>query len=475
MIDVQLYIDGQWTDGSEGRRFSVDNPATGELMGRAIDASAADVDAAISAAERASKGWASTFVAQRAEILTKIYEDLMAHQDELARLLTEEEGKSLKEARSEVAYGARFFRFYASDVWRIEGDTLPQPGPDRAVWTTKVPIGVTVLITPWNYPLAMICRKMAPALAAGCPVIVKPAEQTPLVAARLFEVLAAAGLPAGVVNLVTGDPNRIGPLLLEDARVRKISFTGSTAVGQVILRHAASHIASVSLELGGNAPFIVFDDVDLDQVVEAILSCKFRNAGQICVAANRIYVQRNILSALGERLGQAVTQLRVGDGLEADTVIGPLINQEAVEKVTSHVQNAVGAGARVVVGGQTLQRPGYFYAPTVLTDVHESMQLALEETFGPVAPLFAFDSEEEVFERANRTKFGLAAYVFTRDLGRAMRAAAALEFGMVGINDPVPSLAEVPIGGMKESGLGREGGHEGLAEFLETKYVSVRW
>jgi succinate-semialdehyde dehydrogenase/glutarate-semialdehyde dehydrogenase len=475
MIDIQLYVDGQWTDGSEGQRFVVDNPATGEPLGRAIDASAADVDAAISAAERASKVWASTFVAQRAEILTKIYERMMLHQDDLARLLTQEEGKSLKEARSEVAYGARFFRYYASDVWRIEGDTLPQPGPDRAVWTTRVPIGVSVLITPWNYPLAMICRKMAPALAAGCPVIVKPAEQTPLVAARFFEVLTDVGLPPGVVNLITGDPNRIGPLLVEDARVRKVSFTGSTAVGQIILRQAASHIASVSLELGGNAPFIVFDDVDLDPVVEAILSCKFRNAGQICVAANRIYVQRSILPALGERLGQAVTQLNVGDGLDSETVIGPLINQDAVEKVTSHVQNAVGAGARVVVGGQTLQRPGYFYAPTVLTDVHETMQLAREETFGPVAPLFGFDTEEEVYERANRTKFGLAAYVFTRDLGRAMRAASALEFGMVGINDPVPSLAEVPIGGMKESGLGREGGHEGLAEFLETKYVSVRW
>jgi succinate-semialdehyde dehydrogenase/glutarate-semialdehyde dehydrogenase len=455
--------------------FNVENPATGTVIGRAVDATAPDVADALEAATRVAADWAHVPPAKRAELLDNMADALMENADALAPLLTEEEGKPIKEARSEIAYGARFFRYYAGEVQRIEGDTFPDPEAGRATFTRKIPIGVSVLITPWNYPFAMICRKMAPALAAGCPVIVKPAEQTPLIAAALFRVLDRLGVPPGVMNLVTGDPTRIGPLLLSDARVRKISFTGSTAVGKLILRAAAEHVASVSLELGGNAPFIVFDDSDLEQVIPAILACKFRNAGQICVAANRIYVQRRHLDAVADALADALSHLTVGNGLSAATDMGPLFDAAAIAKVSQHVQDAAANGARVVIGGHELDMPGYFYAPTVLTGASESMLVAQEETFGPVAPLVAFDSESEVYERANETPYGLAAYVFTRDLGRAMRAIRALHFGMVGVNDPVPSLAEVPIGGLKESGIGREGGHEGISEFLETQYVSVRW
>ena len=475
MIDVELYYDGRWRPGRRAQRFRVRNPATGATIGSAATADAEDLDLVIQSAVRAGPSWADSPPERRGRTLQAAYQAIMENQEHLARLLTTEEGKSLAEARSEIAYGARFFEYYAGESVRIFGETMPSPSSSRSIWTVKVPVGVSAVITPWNYPFAMICRKMAPALAAGCTLVVKPAEQTPLIAAELFRVLEVLNLPPGTVNFITGDPALIGPALVGDSRIRKVSFTGSTSVGRTILRNAAENITSVSLELGGNAPFIVFDDASVEDVVNGILSCKFRNAGQICVATNRIYVQRGVAAAIQDRLSEAVQHLRVGDGLDDNTQVGPLINQEAVEKVSQHVADAIQQGATVVVGGQVRDGVGFFYLPTVITGVQDTMQVAQEETFGPVAPLLIFDAEEEVYARANQTPYGLAAYVYTRDLGRAMRASRALEFGMVGINDPVPSLVEAPIGGLKASGLGREGGHEGVLEFLETKYVSTRF
>ncbi|MCL4352558.1 MAG: NAD-dependent succinate-semialdehyde dehydrogenase [Firmicutes bacterium] len=475
-MEIQLYYRGEWHPGTSGQRFFVENPATTEIIGSAVLADLDDVSLAIEGAVQAFPVWSRRPSAERGHQLQRIYQAIMDQQEALARLLTLEEGKSLSESRSEVAYGARFFEYYAGQAQRVYGRTMPSPSPSRAIWTTKVPIGVTAIITPWNYPFAMICRKMAPALAAGCTVVVKPAEQTPLIAGQLFALLHDLSLPPGVVNLITGDPGIVGTALVQDVRVRKVSFTGSTAVGRVILHNAAENITSVSLELGGNAPFVIFDDADLDNAVAGIMTSKFRNAGQICVATNRIYVQRSLVPLLAERLAQSVTALKVGNGLDPETQIGPLINHEGVDKVSRHIADAVQRGASVITGGLPLTvGSGYFYAPTVLVDVDESMVLAKEETFGPVAPLFVFDTEDEVYERANMTPYGLVAYVYTRDLGRAMRASQAMEFGMVGINDPVPSLVEAPIGGVKASGLGREGGSEGIEEFLETKYVSMRF
>ena len=475
MINAQCYYDGQWHEGRRGHRFSVENPATNATIGSAVAADVEDLDLVIQSAVRAGPSWADSPPEGRGRLLQATYEAIMENQEDLARLLTTEEGKSLAEARSEISYGARFFEYYAGESVRILGDTMPSPSGSRSIWTVKVPIGVSAVITPWNYPFAMICRKMAPALAAGCTVVVKPAEQTPLIADQLFRVLEAVDLPPGTVNFITGDPEVIGTALVEDSRIRKVSFTGSTAVGRLILRNAAANITSVSLELGGNAPFIIFDDASVEDVVNGILSCKFRNAGQICVATNRIYVQRAVAAAVQDRLSEAVQRLRVGDGLDDGVQMGPLINREAVEKVAQHVADAVQRGATVAVGGMAREGSGSFYLPTVITGVQDTMQVAQEETFGPVAPLLIFDTEQEVYVRANQTPYGLAAYVYTRDLGRAMRASRALEFGMVGINDPVPSLVEAPIGGLKASGLGREGGHEGVLEFLETKYVSTRF
>ncbi len=475
MIDAQCYYEGRWHEGRQGRRFSVENPATNATIGSAVAAGVEDLDLVIQSAVRAGASWAESPPERRGRLLQAACQAIMENQEDLARLLTTEEGKSLREARSEVAYGARFFEYYAGESVRIFGDTMPSASGSRSIWTVKVPIGVSALITPWNYPFAMICRKMAPALAAGCTVVVKPAEQTPLIAAQLFRVLEKVNLPPGTVNLITGDPEIIGPALVGDSRIRKVSFTGSTSVGRLILRGAAANITSVSLELGGNAPFIIFDDASVEDAVNGIMACKFRNAGQICVATNRIYVQRGVAAAVQDRLSEAVQHLRVGNGLDDDAQMGPLINREAVKKVAQHVADAVQRGATVAVGGEVREGVGFFYMPTVIAGVQDTMQLAQEETFGPVAPLLIFDAEEEVFGRANQTPYGLAAYVYTRDLGRAMRASKTLEFGMVGINDPVPSLVEAPIGGLKASGLGREGGHEGVLEFLETKYVSTRF
>lgn len=476
-MDQQLFIAGRWESGTGSQVVTVRSPASGEAIGTAVMAGPEAARRAVAAAEKAGPLWRDTPPRRRSEALEAIARWIGEHVEELARWITREEGKPLPEARGEVRYTASFFRFYAGEAERITGEIPPSPEPGRSLYLYREPIGVTLAITPWNYPMAMIARKLAAALAAGCTVVVKPAEETPLCAAALFQGVAAA-LPPGVANLVTGLPDPLGEALIHDPGVRKITFTGSTQVGRHILHAAADRVASVSLELGGNAPFIVMDDADVAEVVPAILRCKYRNAGQICVALNRLYVQRRLHDPLAKALAEAVASLKVGDGLEEGTVIGPMINQAALEKVEAHVSDATARGARLLVGGRRLAEGGldrgFFYAPSLLTHVPEGARMLTEETFGPVAPLMAFDTEEEAIERANRTPYGLAAYVFTRDLGRAERLTRALAFGMVGVNDPVPSLAEVAIGGMKESGLGREGGRQGLDEFLEWKYVSVR-
>lgn len=474
-VDAQLYYEGQWLDGVEMQRFTVENPATNQVIGTAVSASLKDLDRIIGSAEKGSSIWGKTLANERARALKRVASLIRDHQDELALLLTQEEGKAIGEARSEIGTGADFFDFYAAEALRTYGTTMPSPSPSRSIWTTRSPIGVSALITPWNYPFSTICRKMAPALAAGCSVIVKPAEETPLIASKLIEIIHAVNLPKGVVNFVTGDPQLIGTNLVADPRVRKVSFTGSTEIGRTILHNAADNITSVSLELGGNAPVIIFDDASIDDAVQGIIRCKFRNAGQVCLATNRIYVQRNVLSQLRERLHQAVNALQVGDGTRQNVQMGPLINQQAIDKVSHHVADATAKGATIECGGEAIPGAGYFYTPTILSNASETMTLAHEETFGPVAPLFTFDTEDEVYERANGTPYGLVAYVFTKNLARAMRAIGALDFGVVGVNDPGPSLVEAPLGGVKASGLGREGGHEGIEEFLETKYVSMRY
>lgn len=476
-MHAQLFIGGRWEPGTGADVRTVRSPATGEAIGTAVMAGADDGRRAVQAAVDAGPLWRQLSPRRRSEALESIARWITDHVEDLARWITREEGKPLPEARGEVHYCASFLRFYAAEAQRITGEIPPSPEAGRSLYLHREPIGVTLAITPWNYPMAMIARKLAAALAAGCTVVVKPAEQTPLCAAALFQGIAAA-LPAGVANLVNGLPDPLGESLIHDAQVRKITFTGSTQVGRHILHAAADRVASVSLELGGNAPFIVMDDAAIEEVVLAVLRCKYRNAGQICVALNRLYVQRPIHDTLAEALRQAVGALKVGDGLEPGTDIGPMINQAALEKVEAHVSDAQQRGAHLLVGGRRLHAgghaQGFFYAPSLLTQVPDGARMLVEETFGPVAPLMAFDTETEVIARANDTPYGLAAYVFTRDLGRAERLTRGLHFGMIGVNDPVPSLAEVAIGGMKESGLGREGGRQGLDEFLEWKYVSVR-
>ncbi len=474
-MEAQLYYGGRGHPGIHSRIFAVDNPATNEVIGNAVLADPDDVSLAVDAASQAFPQWSRSSFRDRSHVLLAIYQAITDHREELARLLTQEEGKSLAESDAEIRYGARFFEYYAAQVFQSYGHMIFPPMNSHTGWTAKVPVGVAVLITPWNYPFAMICRKMAPALAAGCTVVVKPAEQTPLIAWRFFSLLHTLALQPGVINLVTGDPEVVGPALIQDKRVRKISFTGSTAVGRRILSNAAKNITSVSLELGGNAPFIVFDDANIDDAIAGIMACKFRNAGQICVAANRIYVQRSIAPKVIRQLVKAATGLVVGNGMAPNTQIGPLINQDAIDKVITHLHDAEDKGAQVEIGGLRRPGPGYFFEPTIVTGVNEGMLLVREETFGPVAPLSVFDTEEDAFQTANNTPYGLSAYVYTTNLGRAMRASQLLEFGLIGINDPIPSRVEAPIGGWKESGLGREGGDQGIEEFLETKYVSMRF
>jgi succinate-semialdehyde dehydrogenase/glutarate-semialdehyde dehydrogenase len=476
LLKRQGWIDGQWVDADSGRVFAVTDPATGRKIVDVADMGVAETRRAIDAAARALPAWRARTAKDRAAVLRRWFDLVIAHTEDLALLMTTEQGKPLAEARGEVAYGASFIEWFAEEGKRAYGDVIPTTANDRRLLVVKQPIGVCAAITPWNFPIAMITRKVAPALAAGCTVVAKPAEATPLSALALVELANQAGIPPGVFNLVVADAAgapAIGLELCTNPIVRKVSFTGSTEVGRILLRQSADMVKKLSLELGGNAPFIVFDDADLDAAVEGALASKYRNAGQTCVCANRLYVQDSVYDAFAAKLADRVSQLKVGAGTEAGVMIGPLIETAAIEKVKSHVADALAKGARVLLGGKPHERGGLFFEPTVLTGVTSAMQVAREETFGPVAPLFRFKDEAEAIAMANDTEFGLAAYFYSRDIGRVFRVAEALESGMVCANSGLLSNEVSPFGGVKQSGLGREGSSYGLDEYLEIKYLCI--
>ncbi len=469
LLKTQAYIDGAWVGTPQ---TPVIDPATGEEIARVPALGADETNAAIEAAHRAFKPWAARLAKERSKILRRWYELIIEHADELALLLTKEQGKPLAEARGEILYGAGFVELFAEEAKRIYGETIPTHKPDARIVVMKQPVGVVAAITPWNFPNAMITRKVSPALAAGCTVVVKPAEDTPLSALALAELAERAGVPKGVLNIVTAeDPVPVGEAMTSSPLVRMITFTGSTEVGKILMQQAARSVKRVGMELGGNAPFIVFDDADLEKAVAGAVASKFRNAGQTCVCANRILVQEGIYEAFAAKLTAAVRALKVGPGTESGVSVGPLINSDAIKKVEAHVADAVKQGAHVVTGGKRDAHGGTFFQPTVLTGVTPKMLIAREETFGPVAPLLKFATEAEAVAMANDTPFGLAAYFFTRDIGRCWRVAEALEYGIVGVNEGVTSTEIAPFGGFKESGIGREGSHHGIEEFVEIKYT----
>ncbi|MEQ5802663.1 NAD-dependent succinate-semialdehyde dehydrogenase [Halomonas sp. H10-9-1] len=468
----KAFIAGEWRDAET--HFAVTDPASGELLAEVPDLGADATRDAVAAAEAAWPAWKKRTAKERANLLRGWYDAIMAHQEALARLMTLEQGKPLAEARGEVAYGASFVEFYAEEAKRVAGETLPSHGADKRILVFREPIGVVAAITPWNFPLAMITRKCAPALAAGCPVVIKPAEATPLTALAVVRLAELAGFPAGVINVVTASrPAEVGEVLTSDSRVRKISFTGSTPVGKRLLAQCAGTVKKASMELGGNAPFIVFDDADLDAAVEGAVASKYRNSGQTCVCTNRFLVQDGVYEAFVEKLAKRVGELKVGSGLEDGVVQGPLINAAAVEKVEAHIADALTKGGRLVCGGKAHALGGTFFEPTVIADVSEEMRVAREETFGPLAPVFRFDTEEQAIAMANATEFGLAAYFYASDYRRIWHVMEGLEYGMVAVNEGILSTELAPFGGVKESGLGREGSHHGLDEFTELKYVCV--
>jgi succinate-semialdehyde dehydrogenase/glutarate-semialdehyde dehydrogenase len=464
-------IDGQWVGADDGATLAVRNPATGEWLADVPRCGAAETGRAIDAAARALPGWRDLTAKSRARILQEWFVLIVARTEDLAALMTAEGGKPLSEAKGEVAYGASFVEWFAGEAVRADGETMPSPVAGKRLLTIRQPVGVCAAITPWNFPLAMITRKVAPALAAGCTIVVKPSEETPLTALALGALAEQAGLPAGVLNIVTGDPRAIGDTLCASPVVRKLSFTGSTAVGRLLMAQCAPTLKRLSLELGGNAPFIVFDDADLDAAVEGAIAAKYRNSGQTCVCANRFIVQSGIHDAFTARLADAAARLKVGNGLEADVEQGPLINAAALTRVEALVAEAVSNGARVLCGGTRHGLGGSFFQPTVLAGVTPSMQVAREESFGPVAPVLRFDTEDEAIRLANDTESGLAAYIYTRDVGRCWRVAEALEYGMVGINTGLISNEVAPFGGIKQSGFGREGSKHGIDDYLDVRYL----
>lgn len=469
LLKTQAYIDGAWVGEPT---TPVTDKATGEVIAHVPALGAAETKQAIAAAHAAFKPWSQLLAKERSQVLRRWYNLIIEHADELALLLTMEQGKPLAEAKAEIIYGASFVELFAEEGKRIYGETIPSHKPDARIVIMKQPVGVVAAITPWNFPSAMITRKVSPAIAAGCTVVLKPAEDTPLSALALAELGERAGIPKGVLNIVTAeDPAPVGAEMTSNPLVRMVTFTGSTEVGKLLMREAAATVKRVSMELGGNAPFIVFDDADLDRAVAGAVASKFRNAGQTCVCANRILVQAGIYNAFAEKLTAAVKKLKVGHGTDKGVTVGPLINSQAIEKVEAHVAEAVVAGASIAVGGKRSALGGTFYDPTILTNVTPKMRVAHEETFGPVAPLIKFSSEEEVVHIANDTPFGLAAYFFTRDYARCWRVAEALEYGIVGVNEGVTSTEIAPFGGFKESGIGREGSHHGIEEFVEVKYT----
>ena len=469
----QCYIDGAWCDADSGATIDVTNPASGELIGNIPNMGAGETARAIDAANRAWPAWRDLLAKERAAILRRWFDLMMENQDDLGVLMTLEQGKPLAEAKGEIAYGASFIEWFAEEGKRIYGDTIPQHQNDKRIVVIKQPVGVVAAITPWNFPNAMITRKAGPALAAGCPIVIKPATQTPYSALALGELAERAGIPAGVFNVVTGSAREIGGEMTGNPIVRKLSFTGSTEVGKILMEQCAGTVKKVSMELGGNAPFLVFDDADLDAAVEGAMMSKFRNTGQTCVCANRILVQDGVYEAFAEKLAAKVAELKVGNGLEEGVSQGPLIDMAGLEKAEEHVEDAVAKGARVMIGGKRHPLGGSFFEPTLIANVTTEMKVTREETFGPVAPLFRFQTEEEGIAMANDTEFGLASYFYARDIGRIWRVGEALESGIVGINTGIISTEVAPFGGVKESGVGREGSHYGIDEFLEVKYLCM--
>jgi succinate-semialdehyde dehydrogenase/glutarate-semialdehyde dehydrogenase len=473
LLQTKAYLAGEWQGADDGSTFDVVNPATGERIASVPRMGAPETRRAIAAANAAWPAWRAKTAKERSQVLRKWYDLMVQHADDLALILTTEQGKPLAEAKGEILYAASFIEWFAEEGKRVYGDTIPTPAGDKRIVVTKEPVGVCAAITPWNFPAAMITRKVGPAMAAGCPIVVKPAEATPLSALALAVLAERAGVPKGVFSVVTGDPKAIGGELTGNATVRKLSFTGSTPVGRLLMAQCAPTVKKVSLELGGNAPFIVFDDADLDAAVAGAISSKYRNSGQTCVCTNRFYVHERVYDAFAAKLQEAVMQLKVGRGTEPGVVQGPLINEAAVLKVESHIEDALARGARVLTGGKRHALGHGFFEPTVLADVTPAMKVAREETFGPLAPLFRFSSDEEVIRLANDTEFGLAAYFYSRDIGRVWRVAEALEYGMVGINTGLISNEVAPFGGVKQSGLGREGSHYGIDDYVVIKYLCM--
>ena len=471
-----LYINGKWRNAYSNETMDVINPATGEVIAQVASGGSRETKEAIAAADAAFQEWKNTTAFDRAQYMKKVSELMRERAEDLAKTITMEMGKPINEARREVNSAINYNDWFLEEAKRVYGETVPASHQDKHLMVLREPVGVTAAITPWNFPLSMITRKISPAIAAGCTVIIKPAPATPLSAIKLFECFHDAGLPAGVVNLVIGPAEEIGSELTKSPIVRKLTFTGSTAVGKKLLRDSADTVKKVSMELGGHAPFIVFRDADLDLAVNSAVMTKFVNNGQTCICTNRIYVEESIAEEFGEKFAAKAKALRVGNGLNEEVQVGPLISEQSLKKVESHVQDALAHNGKLLCGGKRYESEGlngYFYEPTVINYANEEMKIATEETFGPVAPIFSFSSEEEVIEKANQTNYGLAVYCFTKDLGKAFRMMKALEYGIVGINDPAPIVVQAPFGGYKESGIGREGGRSGILEYVEEKFVSI--
>ncbi len=475
-VPTQLFLGGEWRDASDGGTFDVDNPATGEIIATVASATIEDGKAALDAAEQAFAGWAALKPRERAEVLRKAFELIIAQKEELARLVTMENGKALPDSRAEIAYAAEFFRWSAEEAVRAIGEFYRGPSTGARILVGHKPAGIAVLVTPWNYPAAMATRKIGPALAAGCPVILKPASATPLTMLALMPIMEQAGVPKGIISVLPSrHTGKLVDSLLHDPRVRVVSFTGSTEVGRTLLRSAADCVLNPAMELGGNAPLVVFEDADLDQAVDGAILAKMRNLGEACTAANRFYVHEKVYDAFAQKLAAKMGAMRVGNGLEEGVEVGSLVNAETRDKVVELVDDAVARGAKVLTGGKAVEGTGYFYPPTVMVDVPEDARCFHEEIFGPVAALTRFSGEDEVVTRCNDTEYGLVAYVFTKDLKRGLAVSERLDFGMIGLNRGIVSDPAAPFGGMKQSGIGREGAHHGIMEFLETQYISVEW